>query len=193
MKRILFIILLFLNANFVLAQKTDSTAAKTPKAKNVDGTLMSPAKNLADNISSSAQLSTLVKIIEASGLTENLRSGTITFFAPENQAFDKLAPGILDTLLKLTHKADLVNLVNNHIVQGRISSKDIAAQIKSGNGQAVLTTLAGGTLTARINENRNIVLTDDNGDQSIITRLDIEQSNGMLFIVNSVLLPKAKP
>jgi len=181
-----------LSTSFAFAQRTDSTAAKTPKAKNVNGTLMSPAKNLVDNISSSAELSTLVKMIDAAGLTENMRSGPITLFAPTNQAFDKLAPGTLDTLLKPDHKTDLVNLVNNHVVQGRFSTKDIAAQIKAGNGQATLTTLAGGTLTARINENRNITLTDDNGSQSIITRLDIEQSNGMLFIVNAVLQPNAK-
>lgn len=191
MKKLLFISLLLCGSCLAFAQKQDSVT-KSTKAKNVDGTFMSPAKSLVDNISSSPELSTLVKAINAAGLTDSLRSGTITFFAPTNQAFDKLAPATLDTLLKLNHKADLVNLVNNHLVQGRFTSKDIANQIRAGNGRATFTTLAGGTLTAHINENRNVVLTDDNGGQSVVTRLDIEQSNGMLFLVNAVLLPKAK-
>ncbi|HWD87262.1 MAG TPA: fasciclin domain-containing protein [Mucilaginibacter sp.] len=191
MKKLL-VIVLFLSSSFAFAQKGDSISAKTAKPKNVDGVLMSPSKDLIDNISSAPQLSTLRKIIDSAHLTDNLKTGTITFFAPANQAFDKLAPGILDTLLAPVHKADLANLVNNHIVQGKLTSKDISRQIKMGNGQATFTTLAGGTLTARINENRNIVLTDDNGDQAVITRLDIEQSNGTLFIINAVLLPKAK-
>lgn len=191
MKKLFSITILLFCACFALAQKTDS-AAKIAKAKNVDGILMSPAKNLIENSSSSPELSTLVNAIDAAGLTDNLKSGTITLFAPTNPAFDKLPPGMLDTLLKPNHKIDLINLVNNHIVQGRFSSKDIASLIKAGNGQAILSTLAGDTLTARINENRNIVLTDENGDQSILTRLDIEQNNGMLFLVNTVLQPKSK-
>jgi uncharacterized surface protein with fasciclin (FAS1) repeats len=191
MKKILIIVLLC-STSFAFAQKADSVNARIAKARNVDGTMMSPARNLIDNISSSPQLSILVKIIDSAGLADNLKTGTITFFAPANQAFDKLPAGTLDTLFKAGHKSDLINLVNDHTVQGRFTSKDIARLIKAGDGQAALTTLAGGTLTARVNENRNIVLTDDNSGQSIITRLDIEQSNGILFIVNAVLQPKPK-
>jgi len=190
MKRLILILLLF-SGSFVFAQKADSIT-KLPKAKNIDGTLMSPAKNLVDNISSSPELSTLVKAIEAAGLADSLRAGTITLFAPANQAFDKLAPGTLDTLLKPEHRNELINLINNHLVRGRFTSKDIASRIRAGNGQAAFITFGGSTLTARINENRNIALTDENGDQGIITRLDIEQSNGMLFLINAVLQPKAK-
>ena len=191
MKKLLIIILLF-NTMVTFAQKSDSVAAKASKTKNVDGTLMFSAKDVIGNISASPQLTTLVKLIDSAGLADNLKTGTIAVFAPTNQAFDKLVPGTLDTLLKPNHKNDLVVLVNNHIIQGKLTSKDIDSQIKAGNGQAVFTTLSGGTLTARINENRNIVLTDDNGGQSIVTRLDIEQSNGILFIVSAVLQPKSK-
>ena len=191
MKR-LFTILLFFNASLALAQKADSVAAKTVKTKNVDGTVMSSSKDLIGNLSASPQFTTLIRVINAAGLAESLKAGTMTFFAPTNQAFEKLPPGVLDTLLLPAHKTDLINLINYHAVQGKINSKDIERQIKAGNGQATFITLAGGILTARINENRNVVLTDANGGQSIITRLDIEQSNGMLFIVNAVLQPKAK-
>ncbi|MGZ3776644.1 MAG: fasciclin domain-containing protein [Mucilaginibacter sp.] len=185
-------ILLFFNVSVVFAQKADSVSAKTVKVKNVDGTLMSSSKDLIDNLSASPQFTTLVKAINAAGLAENLKTGTITFFAPANQAFEKLPPGLLDTLLLPAHKAALINLVNYHTVQGKVTSKDIEKQIRAGNGQATFSTLTGGTFTARINENRNIVLTDENGGQSIVTRLDIEQSNGILFVVTAVLQPKAK-
>jgi uncharacterized surface protein with fasciclin (FAS1) repeats len=192
MKTVALIILLSVNAFVAMAQKADSVSARQVKTKNVDGTMMVSSKDLVENLSASPEFTTLVKAIKAADLTYNLKLGTITFFAPNNKAFDKLAPGILDTLLLPAHKADLISLLNYHAVSGKITSKDIERQIKAGNGQATLTTLSGAILTATINENRNIVLTDENNNQSIITRLDIEQSNGMLFIISAVLFPKAK-
>jgi uncharacterized surface protein with fasciclin (FAS1) repeats len=192
MKR-LFTILLLFYASLALAQKTDSAAsAKVGKTKNVDGTIMSSSKDVIDNISASPEFTVFVKAINAAGLAENLKTAPITVFAPTDQAFSSLPPGVVDTLLLPAHKSNLVNLINYHTIQGKVTSKDLERQIKAGNGKASLTTLAGGTLIARINENRNIVLTDENGGESIITRLDIEQSNGMLFIVNAVLQRKAK-
>jgi uncharacterized surface protein with fasciclin (FAS1) repeats len=192
MKKLIYIVLIFLNASVAFAQKADSLASVKVKTKNIDGTVMTSAKDIIENISLSPEFTKLDSVIKAADLVDSFKSGTITFFAPNNKAFDKLAPGMLDTLLRPAHKADLVNLLNYHAVSGKIASKDLERQIKAGNGQATLTTISGGVLTARINENRNIVLTDENGDQSVITRLDIEQSNGMLFIVNAVLLLKAK-
>lgn len=191
MKKLLTILLLF-NVSLALAQKADSVSTKTVKTKNVDGTVMSSSKDLIGNISASPQFTILMRAINAAGLTESLKSGTVTFFAPTNQAFDKLPTGALDTLLLPAHKTDLINLLNYHAVQGKITSKDIEMQIKAGNGVSTFITLAGGILTARINENRNIVLTDTNGGQSIVTRLDIGQSNGILFVVNAVLQPSVK-
>jgi uncharacterized surface protein with fasciclin (FAS1) repeats len=191
MKRLL-IIFLFSNASLAFAQKADSVLAKTAKTKNIDGTIMSSSKDLVDNLSASPEFTTLVKVINAADLSKDLEMGTITFFAPANRAFDKLPQGVLDTLLLPAHKTDLISLISCHAVQGKITSRDIERLIKAGNGQAALPTLSGGTLIARINENRNIVLTDENGGESIVTRLDIEQANGILFIVNAVLLPKAK-
>jgi uncharacterized surface protein with fasciclin (FAS1) repeats len=192
MRKLTFIIFLLTNVSFAFAQKTDSLSSVKVKTKNIDGTVMSSSKDIIENISSSPEFTKLITAIKAADIAENLKSGTITFFAATNTAFDKLGPGMLDSLLLPIHKAALVNLLNYHAVSGKITSKDIERQIKAGNGQATLTTISGRILTARINENRNIVLTDENGGQSVVTRLDIEQSNGMLFIVNAVLLPKAK-
>ncbi len=192
MRKLTFIALLLLNTAYAFGQKADSLAAMKVKTKNVDGTIMTSGKDIIENLSLSTAFTKLVNAIKAADLTDSFKSGTITIFAPINSAFDKLAPGMLDTLLLPTHKADLINLLNYHAVSGKITSKDLDNQIKAGNGQATLTTISGGTLTARINENRNIVLTDENGSQSIVTRLDIEQSNGMVFIINALLHPKAK-
>jgi uncharacterized surface protein with fasciclin (FAS1) repeats len=190
MKKAVFVILFLSGSLFSLAQRPDSVVNKTAKTRNAGGVQMSSAKSIIDNIAHAPEFSTFNRMIDSAGLKENLGSGNITIFVPVNKAFDKLAPGKLDTLLLSAHRTELVSLVNDHIVSGRITAKDIAAQIKAGNGQATLTTLSGGTLTARINENRNIVLTDASGEQSIVTQFDIGQSNGILHVINGVLMPK---
>ena len=192
MKRLNLFLLLLSCTSFVFAQKTDSASARQVKAKNVDGIVMTSANDLLTNLSASPQFSTLVKLMTASGMADSLKTGTITFFAPTDKAFGKLPAGTVDTLLLPNHKTDLINLLNSHMISGKLFSKDINKLIKVGNGQAALTTLSGGSLTARINENRNIILSDTNGNQAIITRLDIEQSNGTLFVINDVLAQKSK-
>jgi uncharacterized surface protein with fasciclin (FAS1) repeats len=192
MKRLVLFLLLLSAASFAIAQKEDSAASKTVKTKNVDGTMMTSNADVITNLSASSQFTTLVKLVNAAGIADSLKTVTITFFAPTDKAFDKLPAGTIDTLLLPNHKADLMNLLNQHIVAGKLTSKDINRQIKAGSGQATLTTVSGSALTASINENRNILLTDENGDQAAIARLDIDQSNGMLFIINAVLLPKPK-
>lgn len=187
-KLILFLFIVF-NSSLVFAQKTDSTTNKSAKARNVDGSLMSSSKSIQENITASPNFSTLKSIIDAD-TTNTFNTNPITVFAPDNKAFGKLLAGTTDTLLLPTHKADLLNLLKCHAVAGKITSKDIERQIKVGNGQATFITLSGRTLTAKINENRNIVLTDENGGQSVVSRLDIQQSNGILFVITQVLLPK---
>src|SRR5579863_3197641 len=108
MMRRLFTILLVFNVSLAFAQKADSVSAKATKTKNVDGTLMSSSKDLIDNLSASPQFTTLVKALNAAGLAENLKTNTITFFAPTNLAFDKLPTGMLDTLLLPSQKTDLI-------------------------------------------------------------------------------------
>ena len=187
-KLFLFLLIVF-NSSLVFAQKTDSTASKPGKARNVDGAIMNPSKTIQENISASPNFSTLTSTILAD--TTNIFSGNpITVFAPDNKAFGRLPAGTIDTLLLPNHKSDLLHLLKYHAIAGKVTSSDIERQIKAGNGQAKFTTLSGKTLTAKINENRNIVLTDENGGQSIISRLDVQQSNGLLFVVTQVLLPK---
>jgi uncharacterized surface protein with fasciclin (FAS1) repeats len=187
-KLVLFLFIVF-NSSLVFAQKTDSLINKPRKARNVDGTLMSPSKTIQDNISASPNFSSLASIIQAD-TTNTYNGNPITVFVPDNKAFSKLPDGTIDTLLLPAHKAELINLLKYHAIAGKITSKDIERQIKTGNGQATFTTLSGGTLTAKINESRNIVLTDENGGQSVISRLDIQQSNGILYVITQVLLPK---
>lgn len=187
-KLFLFILIIF-NSSLVFAQKTDSAASKSGKARNVDGFIMNPSKSIQENIAASPSFTTLTSMMLADTMN-TFKGNPITVFAPDNKAFSRLPAGTVDTLLLPTHKSDLLNLIKYHAIAGKVTSNDIERQIKAGNGQTKFTTLSGKTLTAKINENRNIVLTDENGGQSIISRLDVQQSNGILFVVTQVLLPK---
>jgi uncharacterized surface protein with fasciclin (FAS1) repeats len=200
MKKIPLLIFLFLNATFLFAQQTTVTApvidtvkAKWGKIKIVDGTAMISSNDFIENMALSKEYTVLVNAIDAAGLTETFKSkGPITVFAPTNQAFDKLPAGELDTLLKPGHKFDLNYLLTYHAIAGRLTARDIERKINSNNGEASFTTIAGSKLTAKIDANRNIVLIDENGGESIISKFDIQQSNGLLHIVNAVLVPKTK-
>jgi uncharacterized surface protein with fasciclin (FAS1) repeats len=189
MKRLVLLFLIILNGLSVFAQKAD-TSAKVAKSKMVDGVSMTSSKDLIDNISSSPELSVLTNAIKAAGLTDTFKSGNFTLLAPTNKAFAKLAPGQLDTLLLPAHKAELISLVNGHVIAAKITANDMQRQIKAGNGQASFKTLTGSTLTATINANRNIVLTDEAGNQSVISRFDIPASNGVIDVITDVLRPK---
>ena len=189
MNKLFIFLLLIFSSSVVFAQKTDSATSKQGKARNVDGTLMNSSKTVQQNVLAAPNFSALASLIQAD--TTNTFSGNpITVFAPDNKAFSKLPAGTVDTLLLPTHKSDLLNLIKYHAVAGKVTSTDIQRQVKAGNGHATFTTLSGRTLTAKINENRNIVLTDENGGQCILSRLDIQQSNGILHVITQVLLPK---
>ena len=200
MKKWFVIAFLVFNSAVLFAQKTvvvkgviDTVKAKWGKTKIVDGAIMTSSNDVVENIALSKEYTVLVTAIQNAGLTDTFKSkGPITVFAPTNQAFEKLPAGKLDTLLKPEHKLDLSTLITYHAVAGRITAKDIEKKINSNNGTATFTTIAGSKLTAQIDSNRNIVLVDENGGESIISKFDIQQSNGMLHVVNSVLIPKIK-
>jgi uncharacterized surface protein with fasciclin (FAS1) repeats len=200
MRKLFILTLLTVSCQILFAQKAtvtrpviDSVKAKWGKVKNVNGTAMVSSNNIIENINLSTEYSVLVTAIENAGLTETFKSkGPITFFAPTNQAFEKLPVGKLDTLLKPSHKFDLNYLITSHAIVGKLNIKDIEKKINSNKGEAAFRTLAGNIITAKIDANRNIVLTDDNGGQSTISKFDIKQSNGMLHIINAVLVPKIK-
>jgi uncharacterized surface protein with fasciclin (FAS1) repeats len=187
-------------AFFSFAQKTqvksiviDTTKARWGKIKIVDGATMISSDDIIENMAKSKEYTVLITAIENAGLTQTFKSkGPITIFAPTNQAFSKLPAGILDSLLLPVHKFDLSYLLTYHAIAGKLSARDIARKINANNGQATFTTIAGSKLTAKIDENRNIVLVDENGGESIISKFDIPQSNGILHVVNAVLTPKTK-
>jgi len=193
-------VLLILNCAIVFSLKLsaqtnviDSVKSKLGKTKIVEGTPMLSSNDIVENISLSKNYSILLKAIDDAGLTETFKSkGPITIFAPDNLAFGKLTPGKLDSLLLPAHKDDLSYLLTYHAIAGRLTAKEISRKINSSNGLAVFTTIAGSRLTAKIDSNRNIVLIDENGGLSVISRFDIPQSNGMLHAVNAVLVPKIK-
>ncbi len=177
----------------VTSPVNDTVKAKSGKVKIVDGVKMISSNNVVENIQLSGEYSTLLAAINDAGLAETFASkGPITVFAPTNQAFNKLPNGELDTLLKPQNKDYLSYLLTYHAVAGRLTSKDIAHKINAGNGEATFTTLAGSKITAKIDSNRNIVLTDENGGESIISRFDIGQSNGIMHVITAVLVPKPK-
>jgi uncharacterized surface protein with fasciclin (FAS1) repeats len=200
MKKWVLVIFLVMYGSVLLAQNTatdgqviDSVKAKWGKVKMVDGAAMTSANDIVENITQSKEYTTLASVIEDAGLTETFKSkGPITVFAPTNQAFDKMPAGELDTLLKPSHKLDLGYLLTYHAIAGRLTARDIAHRINANNGEAVFTTIAGSKLIAKIDGNRNIVLVDENGNESIISKFDIPQSNGILHIVTAVLVPKPR-
>lgn len=183
--------IILLAASIITVNAYAQTAGKQPavQVRMVGGAQMSSANDVVKNLSKSKNHTVFVAMIAAAGLTEILKAGTYTVFAPTDDAFKKLPAGTIDSLLKPAHLADLTKQVNSYIVQGKLRSVDIAKQIKA-NGQAKLTTLSGNMLTAKINTDRNIVLTDTNGNQAIVSQFDIEQSNGLVDVIGAPLTPK---
>lgn len=161
-------------------------AAKLPV---VGGKEMFPTKNIVENAVNSADHTTLVAAVKAAGLVDTLMSpGPFTVFAPTNDAFAKLPAGTVDTLLKAENKPTLTKVLTYHVVPGKVSSVDLKKMIKMGNGMAALKTVAGGTLTASLS-GKNIVLKDEKGGMSTITIANVFQSNGVIHVVDTVVLP----
>jgi uncharacterized surface protein with fasciclin (FAS1) repeats len=155
----------------------------------VGGAAMISTKSIAVNASAAPNLTTLVAAVKAAGLVDTLASpGPFTVFAPTNTAFDKLPEGTVSTVLKPENKALLTTILTYHVVAGKLTSKDVLAAIKAGGGKATLTTVAGAKISARLSGN-SIVITDAKGGQSAVTTADVMQSNGVVHVVDSVLLP----
>jgi uncharacterized surface protein with fasciclin (FAS1) repeats len=171
---------------FALAAASVALAAKNPM---VGGKETYPNKDIIDNAVNSADHTTLVAAVKAAGLVETLKGpGPFTVFAPTNAAFSKLPAGTVDTLLKPENKATLTKILTYHVVAGRLSAADIKKMIKDGHGAAELKTVSGGTLTAMMKGNM-IVLKDEKGGMSTVTQGNVFQSNGVIHVVDSVLLP----
>jgi len=155
----------------------------------VGGAAMYSSKTIVANAMNSADHTTLVAAVKAASLVDTLNSkGPFTVFAPTNAAFDQLPAGTVDTLLKPENKAMLTRVLTYHVVSGKYDSKSLAKLIKKGKGQARLTTVSGGTLIAMM-DGSNIVVRDEKGGKATVTVGDVYQSNGVIHVINAVLLP----
>ena len=167
-------------------------SAPMPASKSVmvGGAEMFPSKDIIDNAVNSKDHSTLVAAVKAAGLVDTLKSpGPFTVFAPVNAAFAALPAGTVDNLLKPANKPALTKVLTYHVVPGRVSAADLVKQIGAGGGKATLKTASGGTLTASL-VGSNVMITDDGGGSAKVTIADVNQSNGVIHVVDKVLLPK---
>jgi uncharacterized surface protein with fasciclin (FAS1) repeats len=156
----------------------------------VGGMAMYPSKDIVDNAVNSADHTTLVAAVKAAGLVDTLKGpGPFTVFAPTNEAFAKLPQGTVETLLKPENHDTLVKILTYHVVPGRLSTAALRKQIRAGNGQAMLKTASGGTLTLMINGEENILIKDEKGNVSNLTISNVYQSNGVIQVIDTVLLP----
>ncbi len=155
----------------------------------VGGAAMFKTKDIIDNAVNSANHTTLVAAVKAAGLVETLKGkGPFTVFAPVNSAFAALPAGTVDMLLKPENKATLVKILTYHVVAGNMDSKAIAKAIKKGGGKAAFTTASGGTLWASMSGS-DLILTDEKGGTSKVTIADVRQSNGVIHVVDTIVMP----
>lgn len=166
-----------------------SMAQKMDKPVEVGGAPMYATKNIVENAVNSKDHTTLVAAVKAAGLVETLQSaGPFTVFAPTNEAFDKLPKGTVESLVKPENKAILTKIITYHVVAGKLDAKALAKLIKEGNGTAELKTVSGGILKASMKGSK-LVLTDEKGGMSTVTIKNVYQSNGVIHVVDTVVLP----
>lgn len=181
---------LILSTIALVASAFFTTQVYAQKNPMVGGAAMYANKDIVDNAVNSKDHTTLVAAVKAAGLVETLKSkGPFTVFAPTNEAFDKLPAGAVSGLLKPENKAMLAKLLTYHVVAGKMDSKMIAAAIKKGNGKAELATVSGGKLWAWMKDGK-LVLKDEKGGMSTVTIADVMQKNGVIHVVDAVLMPK---
>ncbi|GAA4393690.1 fasciclin domain-containing protein [Hymenobacter koreensis] len=156
----------------------------------VGGEAMYANKNIVENAVNSKDHTTLVAAVKAAGLVETLQGkGPFTVFAPTNAAFNALPAGTVETLVKPENKATLTKILTYHVVAGNMTADKITAAIKAGKGTASLKTVSGGTLKATMNGPKNVVLTDEKGNVSTISTYDVLQSNGVIHVIDKVVMP----
>lgn len=155
----------------------------------VGGAAMYPSKNIVENAVNSKDHTTLVAAVKAGGLVDTLEgAGPFTVFAPTNEAFAALPAGTVDTLLKPENKPTLVKVLTYHVVPGRLSAQDLMKAVSDGGGKAMLTTVEGDTLTIT-QHGKRLWVTDDKGGVAHITISNVMQSNGVIHVVDKVLMP----
>lgn len=182
--KILFVVMAVVFAQVSFAQMEND------KTVMVGGAAMYPTKNIIENAVNSKDHTTLVAAVKAAGLVETLQgAGPFTVFAPTNKAFDMLPKGTVDNLLKPENKGTLTTVLTYHVVTGRWGAHELMNMIEKGGGKATITTVAGKNLTAWM-KNKMIGITDESGNTAWVTIKDVNQSNGVIHVVDHVLLPK---
>jgi uncharacterized surface protein with fasciclin (FAS1) repeats len=177
-------------AAVALAASLSAVALAASAPVMVGGAPMYSSKDIIDNAVNSKDHTTLVAAVKAAGLVDTLKGkGPFTVFAPVDAAFAALPAGTVDTLLKPENKAQLTKVLTYHVVAGKMDSAALVKAIDAGGGKASLTEVSGGTLTASRSGNM-IMLTDESGGMAHVTIPDVEQSNGVIHVVDKVLLPK---
>jgi uncharacterized surface protein with fasciclin (FAS1) repeats len=185
---------LFLLATVAMITTT-ATAQKMNEPKEntvmVGGAAMYPSKNIVENAVNSKDHTTLVAAVKAAGLVETLESkGPFTVFAPTNEAFNKLPAGTVDNLLKPENKKMLQTVLTYHVIAGRLSAADLEEKIKAGGGKVSLATVAGPSLTF-MQKGKRIWIMDESGNKGYITITNVNQSNGVIHVINTVMVPKS--
>jgi uncharacterized surface protein with fasciclin (FAS1) repeats len=177
-------------ASFSLAIAMSATSVAAMADVMVGGAAMLPSRDIIDNAVNSKDHTTLVAAVKAADLVDTLKGpGPFTVFAPTNAAFDALPAGTVDTLLKPENKGMLTTILTYHVVPGKWDAAALSKMIKDGKGKAMVKTVSGGTLTAKSN-GKKIMLTDEKGGTATVTIADVHQSNGVIHVIDKVLLPK---
>ena len=174
----------------VIAPVVAQDKMQAEKTVMVGGAAMFPSKNIVENAVNSKDHTTLVAAVKAAGLVDTLASaGPFTVFAPVNAAFAKLPAGTVDTLLKPENKGTLTTVLTYHVVPGRLTAVNLMKAVKDGGGQAKFKTVAGGEITVKSPSAGKLTITDAKGGTSTVTIGDVLQSNGVIHVVDTVLLP----
>ena len=171
--------------------RSDTSMSTSAAMSNpmVGGAAMYANKDIIDNAMNSSDHTTLVAAVKAAGLVDTLKGpGPFTVFAPTNAAFDLLPAGTVDTLVKPENKAMLTSILTYHVVPGRLDSTALAAKIRAGGGTANLTTVQGETLKVMMHGDE-VMLTDAKGNTAMVTTADVMQSNGVIHVIDKVLMP----
>lgn len=188
MKKITLAVLLL--AGMTLSSTAQDMKMASEKTVEVGGAPMYPSKDIVDNAVNSKDHTTLVAAVKAAGLVETLKGkGPFTVFAPTNDAFNKLPAGTVDNLVKPENKATLTKILTYHVVAGRLDSKELMDWIKKGKGTATLTTVEGGKLWVMERDGK-LWLKDEKGGIAQITISDVYQSNGIIHVIDTVVMPK---
>ena len=166
-----------------------ASSASAQSTVMVGGAAMYTTRNIVENAVNSADHTTLVAAVKAAGLVDTLAgAGPFTVFAPTNAAFDRLPAGTVATLVRPENQATLQKILTYHVVPGRLTAVDLMQRVRAGGGMARLTTVQGGTLTARM-QGGSLVLVDAKGGVSTVTQADVMQSNGVIHVTNMVSMP----